>query len=125
MLVFNNNNLYLITSAYEMYSDGYEILYYDLYNNVQDFKYLKNSKDNTNYIETYYDDKKPLIIAANLGNVKIFDFNDKKLIKEFSENNPNENYLSVIIYKYNDLTSIISSSSDGYIRIWILMIHLV
>ena len=79
-LLFNNNNLYLITSAYEMYSNGYEILYYDLYNNVQDFKYLENSKDNTNYIETYYDDKKPLIIAANLGNVKIFDFNDKKLL---------------------------------------------
>ena len=117
-LLFNNNNLYLITSAYEMYSNGYEILYYDLYNNVQDFKYLNNSKDNTNYIETYYDDKKPLIIAANLGNVKIFDFNDKKLIKAFSENNPNENYLSAIIYKYNDMTSIITSSSDGYIRIW-------
>jgi len=74
-----NNSLYLIVSAYELQSSGYYLLYYNL-NILNQKNKLANSKDNCNYLETFDMSDIPFIIAANLGNVKIFDFEQKKLI---------------------------------------------
>ena len=79
-----NNSLYLITSAYELESNGYYILYYDL-QNLGEINYLQDSKDNCNYLETLNKDEKTLIIAGNKGNIKIFDFENESLIKKFSD----------------------------------------
>ena len=111
-----NNKIYLTTSAYEMNSNGYYIFYYSLL--YDDIGKLNKSKDNTNHLNTYYDNNIPYIIAANYGNVKIYNFAEKKLIKIFSDNNDKINYLSVVICAYAKKKALISSSSDGLLRIW-------
>ena len=116
-LLTYNNNLYLITSAYELESKGYYILCYNL-KNLKEGYLLTNSKDNCNYLETTKVMKIPLIIAANLGNIKIFDFAQKKLIKTFSDQNIPVNYLSTVIQIYRDKACLIATSSDGFLRIW-------
>ena len=116
-LLFFNNSLYLIVSAYELKSSGYYLLYYNLKHLNQKNK-LSNSKDNCNYLETFNRSDVPFIISANLGNIKIFDFEQKKLIKKFSDNNNSINYLSVAIQTYADKASLIATSSDGFLRIW-------
>ena len=116
-LLFFNNSLYLIVSAYELKSSGYYLLYYNVKISFQKNK-LSNSKDNCNYLETFNRSDVPFIIAANLGNIKVFDFEQKKLIKKFADNNNSINYLSVVIQTYADKASLIATSSDGFLRIW-------
>ena len=115
--LFFSKNIYIIASAYEIKSEGYNILYYNILNN-KDTGQLKNSKDNTNYLETFYNHDNPFIIAANCGNVKIFDYLNNKLIKKFSDKDNSINYLSVVIHKNNNKARLISTSSDGILRIW-------
>jgi WD40 repeat protein len=119
-LLFNNNDLYLITSAYEMYSNGYDILFYDLYNNIQDFNILESSQENVNYLESYYYDGVPLIISGNYGNIKIFNFKENKLIKEFNDKDEKKrfNYSSCKIHRTIEKNWLISSCYDGYLHIW-------
>lgn len=112
-----NYSLFLIVSAYELQSNGYYLLYYNL-NILNQKNKLANSKDNCNYLETFDVANQPFIIAANLGNVKIFDFEQKKLIKIFSDNNNSINYLSAVIQTYADKACLIVTSSDGFLRIW-------
>ena len=69
LLAFNKS-IYLIASAYEIYSQGYYMLSYNL-NNLNEYDVMSNSKDNTNYLDVSYINKLPLIIAANCGNIKI------------------------------------------------------
>jgi WD40 repeat protein len=116
-LLYFSDSLYLIASAYELKSSGYYLLYYNLKHLNQKNK-LSNSKDNCNYLETFNTSDVPFIISANLGNIKIFDFEQKKLIKKFSDNNNSINYLSVVIQTYADKASLIATSSDGFLRIW-------
>ena len=124
MLFYNNKN-YLIVSAYEMDSEGYEILFYDLeiYNNtdknLEKFKSLKNSKDNTNYLGVYYNNDNPYVLAGNFGNIKVFNFSENKLFNTYTDNYKKINYLSIIIKdNKNDIKALISSGADGILRIW-------
>ena len=122
-LLYYNQKNYLITSAYEINSQGYEILFYNIEekNNEANNNILKieNSKDNINYIGVYYDKEIPYITSGNLGNIKIFDFSKNKLIKTFHDNNVQENYLSIVIKEdSNDKKSLIASSGDGFLKIW-------
>jgi WD40 repeat protein len=122
-LLYYNQNNYLITSAYEIASQGYEILFYNIEdkNNANNNKICKveNSKDNTNYLCVYYDKEIPYIISGNLGNIKMFDFSKNKLIKIFHDNNKKVNYLSIVIKEdSNDKKFLIASSGDGFLRIW-------
>ena len=112
-----NNNIYLIASAYEINSSGYNMLYYNLLN-LKKYTVLPNSQDNTNYLSTFDKLDNPLIIAANCGNVKVYDFKQKKLIKNFSDNNKKINFLSSVIQTYRNKVCLISTSSDGFLRIW-------
>ena len=125
-LLFYNNKNYIITSAYEIGSEGYEILFYDIgleNKNKQDIQKINNSKDNTNILSTYYehdnDNLTPYILAGNYGNVKIFDFSTKSLLYTYNENGKQINYLSIIINinKNND-KNIIATGADGFLRIW-------
>ena len=111
-----NNKIYLTTSAYEIKSEGYFIFYYSLLGD--EVGMLNDSKDNTNFLNTYYNNNIPFIIAANCGNIKVYNFINKKLVKEFYDNDFSLNYLSAIIFEYKNKIAIISSSSDGFLRIW-------
>lgn len=123
-ILFYNNNIYIITSAYEINSLGYEILIYEQKNLKNEniphtFEKLENSKDNTNYLGVSYEQNNPYILAGNLGNIKVFDFSEKKLICKFDDNNIKTNYISVIIKENNEKKkNVIASSFDGYLRIW-------
>ena len=115
-------NLFIITSAYEINSDGYEILFYDISKNSFQRKEIEliNSKDNTNYLDVYYEKDTPNILAGNYENIKIFDFPKKKLIKKFHDNHKKINYYSVII-KENEILNkktLIATGADGILRIW-------
>ena len=116
-LLFFSKNIYIIASAYEIKSKGYNILYYNIFDDNDTGK-LNNSEDNTNYLETFYNNDNPYIIAANCGNVKIFDYLKNKLIKKFSDKDNSINYLSVIIHQNKNKKCLISTSSDGLLRIW-------
>ena len=115
-LLSYNKKIYLIASAYEIKSTGYNILYYSLSNDENGT--LKDSKDNTNYLDTFYNNNNPYIITANCGNIKIFNFSSKELIKVYSDTDKSLNYLSVVIMEYNNKFCLIGSSSDGFLRIW-------
>jgi WD40 repeat protein len=122
-LLYYNQKNYLITSAYEIDSQGYEILFYDIEekndgtnNNILK---IENSQDNTNYLGVYYVKEIPYIIAGNFGNIKIFDFSKNKLVKIFYDNNMIVNYLSIIIKEdSNNKNCLIASSGNGLIIIW-------
>ena len=123
-ILFYNSNIYIITSAYEINSTGYDILIYEHENLKHEnlpnvFEKMENSTDNTNYLGVYYEQNIPYILAGNLGNVKVFDFSEKKLIYKFDDNNIKTNYVSIII-KENEKKGkyLIASSFDGYLRIW-------
>ena len=113
-----NNKIYLIVSAYEINSSGYDLLYYNTSKKI-DWRHFENSRDNTNFLDIFYNNGNPEIIAANLGNVKIYNFQNKNLIKLFHDNNNNLNYLSAIVKKdsFNN-KNIIVSAGDGLLRIW-------
>ena len=111
-----NHKIYLTTSAYEINSDGYYIFYYSL--RYDDIGKLNNSKNNTNHINTYYENNIPYIVAANCGNIKVYNFSEKNLIKTFSDDDDKINYLSVVITIYSEKKALIASSSDGILRIW-------
>jgi hypothetical protein len=116
----NNNKIYLIVSAYEINSNGYDLLYYNTSKNL-DWRHFENSRDNTNFLDIFYNNGNPEIIAANLGNIKIYNFQNKQLIKFFRDNDNNKefNYLSAII-KNDSLNNknLIATAGDGLLRIW-------
>ena len=117
-LLFYNQKNYLITSAYELCSTGYNILFYD-YENSDTFNSLSDSKDNANYIGVYYEEENPYVIAGNFNNIKIFNFAKNELVKKFHDEYKQINYLSVIIRKNKDNNKVvISSGADGFLRIW-------
>jgi WD40 repeat protein len=117
-ILSDNNKIYLIVSAYEINSSGYDLLYYNTSKKI-DWRHFENSRDNTNFLDIFYRNGNPEIIAANLGNVKIYNFQNKKLIKFFHDNNNKLNYLSAIVK--NDSVNnknLIVSAGDGLLRIW-------
>ncbi len=117
-ILSDNNKIYLIVSAYEIKSKGYDLLYYNTSKKL-DWRHFENSRDNTNFLDIYYNHGNPEIIAANLGNVKIYNFQNKKLIKFFHDNNNKLNFLSAIV-KDDSFNSknLIVSAGDGLLRIW-------
>jgi len=117
-MLSDNNKIYLIVSAYEINSSGYDLLYYNTSKSL-DWRHFDNSRDNTNFLDIFYNNGNPEIITANLGNVKIYNFQNKKLIKFFSDNKKELNYLSAII-KEDSLNNknVIVSAGDGLLRIW-------
>ena len=121
-LLYSNQKNYLITSAYEIGSNGYNILFYDYENNQNNNNNnsINNSQDNTNFLIVYYDKDIPYITAGNLGNVKVFDFVKKDLVKEYHDSHTKINYLSVIITQKKDDNNkiLIASGADGILRIW-------
>ena len=132
-LLFYNKNNYLITSAYEIGSEGYEILFYEIglenknsHDSIKlNYQKINNSMDNTNFLSVYYEQYEdnfiPYILAGNYGNVKIFNFSTKTLLNTYNEDGKQINYLSIIINvnKNKDKDkNVIATGADGYLRIW-------
>ena len=112
-----NNQFYILTSNCNVNGNAESIKVYD-FNGVK-IKQLKDSTDDTYFIDTYHDNKssKIFIITGNFGYVKSYDYNNNKLYYKYGEK---DNYcrFSVAINDSDKDIKLIETSVDGNIRIW-------
>ena len=122
-LSYKNNN-YFITSN-RNWSEPEWLKVYNLKSEI--ITQIKNSKRNTFFVDTYYDNKKDItfIIAGNEGEVVSYNYNENDVYKIYCEKFENDVFhQSFKIYEDNDGFNIVIKlieSSDGYngvIRIW-------
>ena len=87
----------------------------------QKIKEIKDSKDITFFIDTFYDDNinKYYIFTGNSGNAKAYDYEENIIYKRFSEKDKIYRvYHNIIINKNGNIIQFIALSNDNYIRIW-------
>ena len=114
---FNNNNqIYIITSNY-CYQGPELIKIFDI--NGNKIKEIKDSNENTFFIDTYYDNElsKNYIITANKNNCKSYEYEENKVYHIY-DNKDIRNHNSAIITKNEGIVKLIESSATGRIRIW-------
>ena len=112
----DNNNIYILVSN-NNYQNSELIKVYDI--NGNKIKEINDSKDDTNFIDSYYDNKlsKNYIVTANYGIIKSFDYKQNKIYHIYSDDNDCEHY-SIIINDKKGLINMIGSSDNGIVRIW-------
>jgi len=112
----DNNQNYIITNN-SSYNGSEYIKIYDFKGNK--IKEIKNSKNRTFFIDTYYDKKlyKNYIITGNFGNCKSYNYKKNKIYKIYNDNDCNC-HDSIIINDKEEIIKLIESSEDGNIRIW-------
>ena len=84
-------------------------------------KEIKDSKDNTIFIDSYYDNNlsKYYLITGNHGSVKSYDYENNKLYFNYCDDEDSKYYhYSIIIKDNNYYINLIESSENGIIRIW-------
>ena len=122
-LNYKNNN-YIITSN-RNWSEPEWLKVYNLKGEI--ITQIKNSKRNTYFVDTYYDNKKNItfIIAGNEGNVVSYNYNENDVYKIYCEKFENEVFhQSFKIYEdnggFDSVIKLIESSdgNNGVIRIW-------
>ena len=115
--LLNNEQIYIISSNFNLLNTPEMVKIFDLKGNQIDE--IKESNDITYIIESYYDNNcsKNYIITGNLGCIKSYDFNEKKLYYKYYDKN-NGTHLSVLIFQKDKITQLIESCFDGNITIW-------
>ena len=112
-----NNKFYILTSNCNVNGNAEPIKVYDF--NGSKIKQLRDSTDDTYFIDTYHDNNssKIFIITGNFGYVKSYDYNNNKLYYKYGEK---DNYcrFSVAINDSDKDIKLIETSVDGNIRIW-------
>lgn len=115
----NNENIYIVTSCRDNKFGSEPIKIFDLKGNK--IKDINSSKSVVMYITNFYDNmnNKNYIISCNLNCLKSYDYIKNELYHEYTDKKENELYSHAIIYTNSDnALIIISSSFDGYIRLW-------
>ena len=120
-LLFDNNQEYIITSNVNYKSNPEPIKIYDF--NGNKIKEINNSKENTYFIDIYYDKKssKTYIVTCNDNFSKSYDYKENKVYKiyyEFEKNNRIIPHISLILLRDSKKLKLIESSNNGYIRVW-------
>ncbi len=112
-----NNNLFIVTSNFEIFDESEPIKIYD--ENGLMIKEIINSKENTFFIEIYFDEltKINYIITCNINCVKSYNYNQNILYHRYYEGN-NSFHNSVAISEFNNIVNLIEICNDGNIRIW-------
>ena len=100
------------------YEDVENIKVFDFKGNK--IKEIINSNEKTYYINTFYELEQTTyyLIAGNFNYMKSYNYHKNKLYHKYYENNNYGAHLSAVIYKNKDITELIESCVDGYIRIW-------
>ena len=113
----NIKEIYIISSSYNIY-DSEPIKVFNL--KGQKIKEIKNSNDETFFIETYYDNEnnKIYIITGINSCIKSYDYYKNEIYKKYCDNENTMANCSIIIYDKEKIVKLISSSYDGNIRIW-------
>ena len=115
----DNDKYYIVTSnsritgLYEGFTPD-PIKIYDLQGNK--VKEIPESNDDSLFVDIYYDDKKKYIVACNIKNLKVYDYDEGKLYKKFIDSEL-DNYMA-IIHKENNMVKLIGSNYDGKVRVW-------
>ena len=112
------NQNYIITSNFSNSSYFFDSLRaFDL--NGKKVKEINNSKDNTYFIDSFYDSisSKSYIISGNNGFIKSYDFNQNKIYNIYG-NKDNNIHKSLIIYKKKDIVKLIDLNGFEYINIF-------
>ena len=120
---FLKDNLqnYILTSNRNMNGESSEIKLFDFKGKKIDE--IKDSKDQTFFIDTFYDNilNKNFIITGNFGYIKSFDYTKNELYHKYDDNKCDNNdrfHCSIIIKNNERKVKLIESSGDGFIRIW-------
>ena len=87
--------------------------------NGNEISEIKDSKEQTFFIDVYYDIKfnKIYILTGNNGNIKVYDYNNNKVKNRYCDNS-NSCHKSIKIHDNDSIIKIIESCEDGIIRIW-------
>lgn len=94
------------------------IIIYDI--DAKKYIELEKKPQCVGYIDVYYDKIlfKYFIISGNLANIKSYDFDTKKLYKEYHDSSSNNVHMSITVYTTNKMIKLIESDTAGFIRIW-------
>ena len=106
---------YIITSNYNYYNSPGSLKVYNFEGKL--IKEITSSNENTSYVDTYNDGKHNYIITGNSNRVVAYIYEQNIEYKEYKDNY-NNNHLSIIIHKAEDILKLIESCYDGNIRIW-------
>ena len=114
--IFNDFRQNLIMSS-DSDGDPEPIKIFDFKGNK--IKEIQNSKEQTFFIDTYYDIKSDniFILTGNNGYIKVYDYNNNKVKNKYCDNS-NCYHNSIIIDDNDIILKIIESCEDGKIRIW-------
>ena len=111
------NNIFIISSNWN-HEEVESIKVFDFKGN--NIKEIINSNEKTYYVNTFYEYENSTlyIIAGNFNYIKSYDYEKNKLYKKYSEKNKTGAHISAIIYHNKDITELIESCVDGFIRFW-------
>ena len=115
----DNNQNYIITSNYSINSGPIKVFDFK----GEEKKEINDSSYRTSFIDTYYDKdlSTNFIITGNDDYVKSYDFNKNKNYHKYIDENKCKEISSIIIdtsEKNKNIIKLISSSNDGFVRIW-------
>ena len=114
-----NNNYYIVTSN-RNWTNPEPIKIFDL--KGKKIEEIKNSKNNTFFIDVYYDktNSKQFIVSGNEGSIISYDYSGNNIYNRYVESNENNIFHhSLIIYEDEYIIKLIESSDgNGNIRIW-------
>ena len=120
-LLRQNNEIYIITSNTNNTNNGNISEPIKVFNlNGQKINEINNSNQLTFFIDNYYDyiSSKHYIIACNYYFSQSFDFIKNDKYHKYTEKGWNYINNSIVIYNDDNIIKLITSSSDGYIRIF-------
>lgn len=115
----DNNNIYILTSNNKVtYSSKSEcIKVFDMKKNK--IKEIKNSNEDTFYIENYYDSKleKNFIVTCNHGHINFYDFQSNSLFKQYKSDIPYQ-IINDFVVDDRGANKIILGTSYSGIKMW-------
>ena len=119
-LTTEEHNNYIISSNRNKQGNCESIKIFDFNGYV--VKEINNSKEQTYFIDTYYDNilSKIFIITGNVGYIKSYDYNKNDVYHKYIDFESNSSYchFSVIVTNNNGKIKIIETCFDGNVRIW-------
>ena len=115
--LFDNNEIYVLTSNANWGDEFESIKVFDL--NGNKISEINDSNEYTICIISYFDINlfNNYIITGNKGYIKSYSYKDNKVYHTYSYNDYN-NHNSIIVYDNKEIIQIIESSSSGNIGIW-------
>ena len=116
-----DNNIYIVSSNRNKLGNCESIKVFDFNGYIT--KEINNSKEQTYFIDAYYDDifLKVYIVTGNVGFVKSYDYNKGDVYHKYNDidfNSASFCHFSVVIKNCNGKIKLMESCFDGIFRIW-------